>query len=167
MLSHNRIDWLKEQVAGRSAIEICSGTGVIGRAMGIISTDSHIQSSPQMIAYYATIGQMPTFPPEDVLKFEANEAVDYFKPSVVLGSYITQKYLPGDEVEPKVGSSFYGVDELALLPKVETYIAIGNKSTHGDKRIRKLPHTSYQFPWLFTRSVKPEENEISVWNSTK
>jgi len=159
------IEWLREQVAGRSAIEICSGTGVIGRALGITSTDSYIQTTPEMIAYYALYNQKPIFPPQDVHKFEANEAVDNFKPAVVLGSYITQKYLPGDEdAVPKIGSSFYGVDELALLPKVETYIAIGNKTSHGDKRIRKFPHTTHQFPWLFTRSVKPEENEISVWN---
>lgn len=159
------IEWLREQVAGRSAIEICSGTGVIGRALGITSTDSYIQTTPEMVAYYALYGQKPIFPPQDVHKFEANEAVDNFKPAVVLGSYITQKYLPGDETAvPKIGSSFYGVDELSLLTKVETYIAIGNKTSHGDKRIRKFPHTSHQFPWLFTRSVKPEENEISVWN---
>lgn len=161
------IDWLKEQVAGRNAIEICSGTGVIGRSMGITSTDSYIQTSPQMVLLYELYGQKPIFPPEDVLKFEANDAVDHFKPSVVLGSYITQKYLPGDEGDennPKVGSSVYGVDELSLLNKVDTYIAIGNQSTHGDKRIRKFKHNSYKFPWLFTRSVKPDENEISVWN---
>lgn len=159
------IEWLREQVAGRSAIEICSGTGVIGRALGITSTDSYIQTTPDMISYYALLNQQPIFPPQDVLRFEANEAVDYFKPAVVLGSYITQKYLPGDEdAVPKIGSSLYGIDELALLPKVETYIAIGNRVSHGDKRIRKFPHKTHQFPWLFTRSIKPEENEISVWS---
>lgn len=158
------IDWLKEQVGGRKAIEICAGTGVIGRALGIPSTDSYIQTSPEMVALYSLWNQHPIFPPSDVHRYEANEAVDHFKPEVVLGSYITQRYLPGDEDEPKVGSSVWGVDELSLLPKVKTYIAIGNKTTHGDKRIRKFPHSSYQFPWLFTRSQKPEENEISVWN---
>lgn len=159
------IEWLREQVAGRSAIEICSGTGVIGRALGITSTDSYIQTTPEMVALYAIYNQQPIFPPQDVLKFEANEAVDHFKPDVVLGSYITQKYQSGDEdVVPKIGSSVYGVDELALLPKVKTYIAIGNKTSHGDKRICKFPHKTYQFPWLFTRAIKPEENEISVWN---
>jgi hypothetical protein len=157
------IEWLQEQISGRSAIEICSGNGAIGRALNIPRTDSYIQTTPEMMAYYALLSAIPIFPPEDVLKFEANEAVDHFKPEVVLGSYITQKYLPGDENEPKVGSSLYGVDELALLPKVKTYITIGNKLTHGDKRIRKFPHQTFQFPWLFTRSVKPQNNEISVW----
>jgi len=160
------IEWLRDQVSGRSAIEICSGTGVIGRALGIPSTDSYIQTTPDMVKCYAMLQQKPIFPPEDVHKFEANEAIDHFKPEVVLGSYITQKYAFGDELaQPKIGSSFYGVDELALLPKVKTYIAIGNDTSHGDKRICKIPHTVHRFHWLFTRSLTPEENQISVWNS--
>ena len=158
------IEWLKEKIAGRKAIEICSGTGAIGRALGIVSTDSYIQTTPEMIAYYRLAGQIPIFPPIDVKKFEANEAVDYYKPQVVLGSYITQKFLPGDE-QTKTGSSVYGVDELAMLPKIETYIAVGNSSTHGDKRLLKLPHERFCFPWIYTRSLKPELNEIVVWNS--
>ena len=159
------IEWLKLKIGGRTAIEICSGTGVIGRALVIISTDSYIQTTPDMIAYYRLAGQVPIFPPEDVKKFEANDAVDHYKPQVVLGSYITQKFLPGDEVN-KTGSSVYGVDELAMLPKIETYIAVGNTSTHGDKRLLKFPHERYQFPWIYTRSLKPELNEIVVWNKS-
>ena len=158
------IDWLREKIAGRSAIEICSGNGAIGRALGIPRTDSYMQTTPEMQAYYALAGQPTIFPPEDVQKFEANEAVDYFKPDVVLGSYITQKYIPSDE--GKVGSSLYGVDELALVPKVKTYIAIGNEISHTDKRVRALPHEKFKFPWLFTRSMEPGRNEISVWSQT-
>lgn len=51
----------------------------------------------------------------------------------------------------KIGSSVYGVDELAMLPKIETYINIGNDVTHGDKRILKFPHETFRFPWLITR----------------
>lgn len=157
------IDWLKAKIAGRSAIEICSGTGVMGRAIGILSTDSYVQTTPEMIAYYEAMNQKPIFPAPDVKKYEANEAVDILKPEVVVGCYVTQKYLPGDEGPPMIGSSWYGVDELAMLPKIKTYINVGNYSTHKDKRIRKLPHTVYQFPWLITRSGKPDQNEIVVW----
>lgn len=157
------ISWLHEKIGGRSAIEICSGTGVIGRALGIVSTDSYIQTTPDMMNLYAMYGQQPIFPPEDVRKFEANEAVDYYKPKVVLGSFITQKYQPGDE-EAKIGSSVYGVDELALIPKIETYIAIGNTNTHGSKRALSLPHERFHFPWIYTRSLSPEHNEIVIWN---
>lgn len=158
------IAWIKEKIGDRKAIEICSGNGVMGRALGIVRTDSHMQTTPEMIAYYTAFGQKPIEPPKDVYKFEANDAVDYFKPQVVVACYATQKYLPGDEKPPKVGSSFYGVDELAMLPKIETYINIGNDTSHGDKRIRKFKHELYRFDWLFTRSANQKENHICVWN---
>jgi len=159
------IDWIKEKIGGRGAIEICSGSGVMGRAIGIPMTDSYVQTEPAMMAYYLAMNQKPIFPANDVQKFEANEAVDYFKPDVVMGCYVTQKYLPGDEGPPAIGSSWYGVDELAMLPKIQTYINVGNHSTHKDKRIRKFPHQVYKFPWLFTRSGSPEQNEIVVWEN--
>lgn len=158
------IDWIKNQINGRSAIEICSGTGVIGRALKIPFTDSYIQTTPEMILWYLASHQKPIFPAPDVHKFEANEAVDYFKPEVVVGCYVTQKYLTGDEGPPLIGSSLNGVDELQMLPKIKTYINIGNYSTHKDKRIRiKYKHKVYKFPWLLTRSVMPADNEIVVW----
>lgn len=157
------IDWLRERIAGRSAIEICSGNGAIGRALGIPRTDSYNQTTPTMLAYYRLYGQTPIFPPEDVQKFEANEAVDYFKPEVVVGSYVTQKYIPSDE--GVVGSSLFGVDEILLVPKVKTYITIGNQSSHGDKRICQRAHKVFNFPWLFTRTMEPEGNGIYVWGA--
>lgn len=158
------ITWIKEKIGDRKAIEICSGNGVIGRALGIVRTDSHVQTTPEMIAYYEAVGQKPISPPKDVYNFEANDAVDFFKPQVVVACYATQKYLPGDEVQ-KVGSSVYGVDELAMLPKIETYINIGTDTSHADKRIRKFKHDLYRFDWLFTRSPDQKLNHICVWNS--
>jgi hypothetical protein len=158
------IEFFRENIADRTAIEICSGTGVFGRALGIPSTDSYIQTSPEMMTTYLLMGQHPIQPPADVLKFEANEAVDHFKPEVVIACYATQKYLPGDEGPPVIGSSVYGVDEIAMLPKIQTYIHVGNAISHQDKRIRKLPHIRYQKPWVITRSGKPEFNEIVIWN---
>jgi hypothetical protein len=158
------IDWLKQQIGNDSAIEICSGNGAIGRALQIPRTDSFIQQSPEIATIYKLIGQLPIAPPEDVQKFEANEAIDHFKPSVVIGSYVTQKFMVGDD-QKNIGSSIYGVDELSLLPKVKKYITIGNTTTHGIKRSRNLPHATYRFDWLYTRSVKPEYNEIVVWEN--
>lgn len=162
--THELIDWIREKINGRKAIEICAGNGVIGRSLGITSTDSYIQTTPEMVFYYKAINQVPIFPPCDVLKFEANEAVDHFKPEVVVGCYVTQKYLYGDEGPPKIASSFCGTDELLMLSKIKTYIFVGNFSTHKDKRIRSQPHTVYKFPWICTRAGRPEENEIVVWN---
>lgn len=159
------IDWLRQEIRGRKAIEICAGNGAIARALGIPATDSYMQTDEVMSALYKVMGQKPIEPPKDVYKFEANDAVDHFKPKVVIGAYVTQKYQDGDEGPPKINSSLYGVDELSLLPKVERYITIGNELSHGDKRLRKLPHRVYQFDWVFTRSAHPQMNNIVVWDN--
>lgn len=159
------IDWIKNRIGGRKAIEICAGTGGIARALEIIATDSYIQTMPEMVAYYKAIGTQPIDPPSDVYQFEANEAVDTLKPKVVVASYATQKFQEGDQNEPKVGSSVYGVDEMAMLPKIETYIFVGNDHSHHDKRINKLPHETHRFPWIVTRTMKQEENFIKIWDN--
>lgn len=160
------IEWLRIQINGKFAIEICSGNGAIGRALDIIRTDSYIQTDPRMKFLYESIGQKPIDPPVDVLRYEANQAVDTFSPEVVIGSYITQKYEEGDENYPKIGSSVFGVNELELYQKVQKYICIGNSISHKDKRLLKLPHQIHKFDWLFTRSTSPQENEIYIWNKS-
>lgn len=159
------IEWLKMKIAKRKAIEICAGNGAISRALGISGTDSYIQTTPEMIAYYQIVGQKPIDPPDDIYKFEANEAVDHFKPQVVVAAYGTQKYIVGDEGPPKIGSSVYGIDELLMLPKIQTYINIGNDVSHHDKRIRKYLFEFYRFDWLFTRSLDQSKNHICLWNN--
>jgi hypothetical protein len=160
------IDWLENQIGDRKAIEICAGNGAIGRALHIPVTDSFIQTTPEMLAYYMALGQKPTSPPPDVYEFEANEAVDTLKPKVVVGAYVTQKFEEGDS-EANIGSSVYGVDELALLKKVETYIVVGNDITHGEKRINQLPHETFHFEWLYSRTTKPESNHIKIWHNKR
>jgi hypothetical protein len=157
------IDWIHQRIAGRKAIEICAGMGVIGRALKIITTDSYNQCMPEMKAYYKALGQECTDPPADVYQFEANEAVNTLKPKVVVASYATQKYQPGDEGPPPIGSSVYGVDELEMLPKIQTYIFIGSDMSHGDKRILKFPHETIREPWIVTRGLYQEQNFIKVW----
>ena len=159
------IAWLKDRIAGRRAIEICAGNAATGRALGIVRTDSYIQTDPNMVAFYQVINQHPIEPPKDVDKFEANDAVDVFKPKVVVGCYVTQKYLPGDEGPPSIGSSVYGVDELAMLSKIETYINVGNDISHQDKRIRKFKFEMFRFDWIVTRSGDQSKNHICVWDS--
>lgn len=153
------IDWLKEQIGSRSAIEICAGNGSIGRALNIPRTDSYVQTLPEMVAYYKMLGQEPITPPADVIKYDANEAVEVLKPTVVVGAYVTQKYQDGN-----TEGSVVGVDEHKLLENVYTYIHIGNDGPHGSKRINKLKHAFYRFPWLITRAKEPNMNHIRVWS---
>lgn len=157
------IDWLRDRIGGRTAVEICSGNGSIGRALGITRTDSYIQTTPEMRQYYRMYNQQPIDPPEDVLRYEALQAVRHFRPQVVVASFATQLYQPGDEGPPKIGSSVYGVDELAMYPLIEAYYMVGNLEPHGDKRLFKYPHERLHFDWIVTRSMTPEINRIFVW----
>lgn len=161
------IDWLRAKIGGRTAIEIGAGHGAIGRALDIPRTDSYVQLSAEMKVYYTIHGQKPTEPPPDVLKFEASAAVANYKPQVVLGGFITQLYQPGDENEPKIGSSVFGVDELAIYEQVETYIVVGNMGPHKDKRLFAKPHEKMYFDWIVTRSLNMENDRIFVWDRTR
>jgi len=152
------ITWLRLQIKGKKAIEICAGHGVIGRELGIITTDSYMQTTPEMQAYYASLGQTTISPPPFVEKLEALDAVDKYHPDIVIGAFVTQKWVEGDQQ-----GSVYGVDEEKLLRKVPEYIMIGNANSHGAKRILRHPHQQYQAGWLYTRSTAPQKNRIYHW----
>jgi hypothetical protein len=156
------IDFLKEKIDAKNTIEICAGNGCIGRALGITSTDSYMQTRPEIIAFYKSVGQKPIQPPIDVQKFEATEAIKLYNPKTVVASYATQISKKDDYQN----SSQFGVDEETIMSNVETYIHIGNSSTHATKRIvRKYYHDLFRFPWLVTRSVNPQENEIRIFRN--
>ena len=79
------IDWLKEAIAGRTAIEICAGRSCLGRSLGIPMSDSYLHLHPDMHRMYQILKQTPTQPPGDVERLTANEAVAKYKPQVVIG----------------------------------------------------------------------------------
>ena len=80
------IDWLKEAIAGRTAIEICAGRSCLGRSLGIPMSDSYLHLHPDMHRMYQILKQTPTQPPGDVERLTANEAVAKYKPQVVIGA---------------------------------------------------------------------------------
>lgn len=158
------VDWLDDLIGGRPALEIGAGMGDLGRLLFIRMTDSAVQTTPDMRLYYELLGQPITEPPPDVERLEANEAVAKYRPRVVVGAWITQRYQPGDERPPKVESSVYGVDEVKLLSQIDTYIHIGNMAVHRQKRIFQQQHQTHRLPFLFTRAGDPSQNVVHVWN---
>ncbi len=151
------IDWLKAEM-GDNAIEICSGFGVIGRALNIPRTDSYMQTKPEMAEYYESLGQKPINPPADVMKMSANTAVKILRPSVVIGAWVTQLWQEGDDF-----GSVEGVDEVEIYKDVKKYIHVGNDSPHKNKRIYNLPHKTYRFPWLVSRAKEQRLNFVKTW----
>jgi len=153
------IEWLKEQIAGRKAIEIGAGNGDLGFHLGIQSTDSYCQVLNQWVREsYAQMRQPITQPKPETTIHEALDAIQQFQPQVVIGSWITQLSL-----EPIPQSSPLGVDEQELIKHVDAYIHIGNEDSHGQKKILELPHETIQQPWIISRAANPSKNVIYVW----
>lgn len=93
---------------------------------------------------------------------DANEAINHYKPQVVIGAWVTQKYQEGD-----ADGSVFGVDELDILSKISKYIHIGNDGPHRSKRSLKYPHKVYRFPWLVSRGTDQSLNNITVYKEAK
>jgi hypothetical protein len=154
------IKWLANQIADRSALEICAGWSCMGRHLGIPMTDGFMHSSPEVRRQYLAMGQAITIPDPDVIQMEANAAVLHYRPQVVIASWATQR---GDGADGN--SVTFGVDEGIILEAVETYIHIGNITVHGRKNIMNRYHEEYSFPWLVSRGFDPSQNRVWVWDN--
>jgi len=148
----------------RNAIEIGSGNGVVGRALGIEATDSMLQADPQMAALYAAIKQPVVTYGKNVVKVNANSAVKRYNPEVVIGCWVTHKFVESEEWR---GGNMFGIDEQAILdhPSVKAYLVVGHEDTHKNKPILKHRHLALRpnEGMLFSRSVNPEGNVIYAW----
>ncbi len=145
------VEWLKEVIGDRSCIEIGAGKGDLARHLGIKATDSYMQETPHVKAYFASVKQATTNPPADVERLEARAAVRKYRPQVVIGSWITGKT-----------ELFGGTDEQYIVGQAEVYIHIGNRKTHGRKKILELPYDEYRIQ-VVTRASTQSENVIWVW----
>ncbi len=150
------IDYLKSQIIG-PAIEIGSGKGAIGRALNIPMTDNKMQSWPHIIKEYEKVQQPVIDYPNDIIEFDAVDAITYFKPITVVGSFITHKF-------NGIDGNMYGVDHDFLLSNCKRYIHIGNLHTHRNHSSLSRTHIQYYFPWVITRSMDQSLNRIFVFN---
>lgn len=166
------VAWLRERIGGRSAIEVGSGNGGLGRALGIPRTDSRIQETPEMRALYALQGQAVITYGADVEKLDALAAVRKYRPAVVVGMWVTEYVAPDDTPGPG-GGSIFGIDERALFDEgVETYVVVGNINIHGQKSIVRDPPRGVRLevltaPWIWSRSASPSLNAVLVWDKVQ
>jgi hypothetical protein len=157
------IDWLKNHIISDKTIEIGAGVGTIGRSLEIPITDScYMKNNEQVRIAYAMMRQPITEYPNDIIELNAIEAINQYKPEVVIGSWITHKY---DEKEHWREGNQFGVDERYILKNVKKYIMIGNEKVHDKKPILEMKHQEFRFPWLFSRSVNFQSNIIYVWEN--
>jgi len=150
------VEWLRDKIAGRRAIEIGSGNGDLGYHLGIPETDSFCQTrTPWVADFYAATGQVPTRPPRTVVPLDALIAVNVKRPQVVVASWVTHK----SEIGPGFSD---GVRESAIV-KVADYIVLGNLGPHASKPILALRHEEHAFPWLVSRAIDPTLDRLWVW----
>jgi len=153
------VEWLRARIGGRSAIEIGSGNGAIGRALGIPRTDNRCQEWPEVMDHLALTQQPVVKYGEDVETLPAAGAIKKYRPQVVVACWVTHIY---NKREHERGGNMYGVDEDWLVNRVETYIHVGATTSHSQKRILSRPHDEVRADWLFGRA-KPEDRVIWTW----
>lgn len=159
------VEFLKKQINGRTAIEIGSGNGDLGYHLGIPETDSYIQQTEELKSFYVKSGQYVTNPHKDVERLDAIQAIEKYKPQVVVGSWVTQKYnasTPERLFSSEQGSFMYGVDEDMIIQSAE-YIHVGNKSAHYGKYINRFPHGEIKLTGYLSRALAPAKNIIQIW----
>jgi len=172
-------EWLSSQIDDNpelephSALEICAGTGWIGRQLRILSTDIKNMENPTVQKIMLDTYSIPTLYADDVETLEASDAVKKYQPDIVIGSYVTSKQLV-DKIDKKKAMTIgiplpyggvikqnlmdlarkeiqVGVDIKGIFRKVYKVILICNMRTHRNESYISLPHQSYSFPWLVTR----------------
>ena len=155
------IEFLDGLIGEESAIEICAGNGFIGRELGIPVTDSYQQQDDPATSLLYSLAEQPTIKyPKDVVKLEANKAVDKFRPHTVIACYATHKW----RYDTMSGND-KGVDFQKLLRKVKRLVLVGNTEVHKDNPLMEIPHEEIILPGYITRSAHPETNRIFIWEN--
>lgn len=162
------IDFLNHMITDKTAIEICCGIGTIGKILGIPATDRKLSDGiKESIAYHqilkneTPLNKYTSNFPDFVETLTANQAIEKYKPDVVIGCWVSQK------ATNKTIGSLYGVEEDKILEKVETYIHCGSSvnSAHYKKKILKQKHYTIQADWLFDRASGRGPSEMKIWTS--
>ncbi|GHD03359.1 hypothetical protein GCM10007320_63320 [Pseudorhodoferax aquiterrae] len=154
-------DYLIARIAGRRAIEIGAGNGVLAEALGIPATDNRQQEEPELKAYYQRLGQPTVSYGDNVEKLDAAAAIAKYKPEVVIACWVTHRFDPS---APERGGSNTGVDEAEVVAACNEYIFIGNQQVHAAKPIWALAHERIAPEWLYSRAMNGTPEFIAVWS---
>jgi len=161
------VQWLKDRIGGRSAIEIGSGAGDLAYHLGIPATDSKLQKKPAVRAFYDLAGQPVIRYPKFVQNLDALEAIEEYRPEVVVASWVTHWVDPNLPLPSGAIGCMYGVREDLLLATGVTYILIGNLHVHKQKPIFALPHEEHNLPFLRSRATFPDLNRVWIWEGSR
>lgn len=153
------VAWLRERLAGRRAIEIGAGTGVLADALGIPATDNRMQEWPEVAAHYQRTRQPVIEYGANVEKLDAEVALARYRPEVVLAAWVTHKYKPSEHWRE---GNMHGVEEQKILRQAE-YIFVGHAHVHRHKPLLAHAHETFEPHWLVSRATSQGKNQIRVW----
>ena len=154
------VAWLRDRIAGRRAVEIGAGNGVLAEALGITATDSKLQQRPEIAEHYRRMGQPTTTYGPNVEHLDSDEAVNTLQPEVVVAAWVTHRY---DEKRHEAGGNYWGVDESYVLSGCQEYLFVGNTQVHAGKSIWDRPHELLQPDWLFSRAINGTPDFLAIW----
>jgi hypothetical protein len=158
------VDYLKEFIAGRLAIEVGAGNGVLAQALGIPATDNFQQRMPQYQKLYESMGQAIVPYGPNVIDMPAGHAVRYYRPDVVIGCWVTHKF---DPKQPHREGNEIGLDEDDLLDHCAEYVLIGNDEVHKHKPIWDRPHVIKHAPFVYSRAFNGSPDFLVVFRGLK
>jgi hypothetical protein len=154
------VEHLRQFIAGRKAIEIGAGNGVLADALGITATDNRMQARSKYKRIFAQTGQPTVTYGRNIIERDAYEAVRRYEPEVVIGCWITHRY---DPARHWAGGNEIGVDEMDVLAHCQEYVLIGNDKIHGTKVLWDLPHAKTYPPFVYSRAANGTKDFIAVW----
>lgn len=157
------VDWLQVAIGNEFAVEIGAGVGVLARALGIMATDSHMQSMPAIAEIYRRTGQPTIAYGANVERIDADTVAREVKPDVILGAWITHRYNPEDHA---AGGNMLGPDFDVLLANCRRLILICNTRTHAAHPLLRQPHERITPPWLYSRAMGGEDF-IGIWKGNR
>lgn len=188
-------EWLNSQIDDNpdyephSAVEICAGTGWIGRQLGIPITDLKAQEDPVFSGLMYQTVSVPVTYTSDVEKLEAQDAITKYKPEIVIGSFVssmksikatnkkkTMKIrvpLPtGGFMEQNLMElaekelPFFGVNVEKVIRRCWKTILVCNMRTHRHQSYLSIPHQTLSFPWLVTRGDRTQSKVLVYENKS-
>lgn len=152
-----QVAFLEAKIPDKSkALEIGAGNGVLAQALGIRATDNYMQEMQDVKEYYKAMRQPTVQYGENVENIDAEAAIEKYKPTVVIGAWITQKYNP---TYPSYGGNALGPDQRYIIDNVDKYFLVGNFKIHDHPSLRNYTPKLHKAP-LISRASHPEANVI-------
>lgn len=163
LVTHELVEFIREHIGHRTAIEIGSGDGVLAKALDIPATDNRMQEWADIRSEYERLMQAPVKYGASVELLDGADAVTKYAPQVIVANWLTHRY---KDTEHGLGGNMYAPDELMLLANCETLIFAGNTSSHRNNRLLKRRHLHFEYSWQYSRAVRGR-NFVGVWKGGK